>query len=40
MRTGDLMGARKELQQYVDLAPDAKDAGEIKATVKSLQSAK
>src|SRR6185295_18772971 len=35
MRNGDLMGARKELQKYVDLSPNAKDAAEIKATVKS-----
>jgi Flp pilus assembly protein TadD len=40
MRTGDLMGARKELQKYVDLNPTAKDAAEIKATVKSLDSTK
>jgi Flp pilus assembly protein TadD len=40
MRTGDLMGARKELQKYVDLSPNAKDAADIKATVKSLDSTK
>jgi Flp pilus assembly protein TadD len=40
MRSGDLMGARKELQKYVDLSPTAKDAAEIKATVKSLDSTK
>jgi Flp pilus assembly protein TadD len=40
MRNGDLMGARKELQKYVDLSPNAKDAAEIKATVKSLDSTK
>jgi Flp pilus assembly protein TadD len=40
MRNGDLMGARKELQKYVDLSPSAKDAGEIKATIKSLDSTK
>src|SRR4029077_441827 len=28
MRTGDLMGARKELQKYVDLSPNAKDAAD------------
>ncbi len=40
MRNGDLMGARKELQKYVDLDPRAKDAADIKATVKSLDSTK
>jgi len=40
LRTGDLMGASKELQKYVDLDPRAKDAAEIKATVKSLSSSK
>lgn len=40
LRTGDLMGARKELQKYVDLDPRAKDAAEIKATVKSLSTTK
>ena len=40
LRTGDLMAASKELQKYVDLEPRAKDAAEIKATVKSLSSAK
>jgi tetratricopeptide (TPR) repeat protein len=40
LRTGDLMGARKELQKYVDLDPRAKDAADVKATVKSLDSAK
>ena len=40
LRTGDLMAASKELQKYVDLEPRAKDAAEIRATVKSLSSAK
>ena len=40
IRTGDLAGGRKELQKYVDLDPRAKDAAEIKSTVKSLESAK
>jgi tetratricopeptide (TPR) repeat protein len=40
LRTGDLVNARKELQQYVDLDPQARDAADIKATVKSLASSK
>jgi Flp pilus assembly protein TadD len=40
LRTGDLIGARKELQKYVDLDPRARDAADIKATVKSLASTK
>ena len=40
LRTGDLMGASKELQKYVDLDPRAKDAAEITATIKSLSSSK
>ncbi len=40
LRTGDLMGASKEFQKYVDLDPRAKDAAEIKATIKSLSSSK
>ncbi len=40
LRTGDLMGASKALEKYVDLDPRAKDAADIKATVKSLSSAK
>ncbi len=40
LRTGDLMAASKELQKYVDLDPRAKDAAEIKATVKSLSTTK
>ena len=40
LRTGDLMGARKELQKYLDLDPRARDAAEIKATVKSLSATK
>jgi Flp pilus assembly protein TadD len=40
LRTGDLMAARKELQKYVDLDPRGKDTADIKATIKSLDSAK
>jgi len=40
LRTGDLVGARKELQKYVELDPRARDAADIKATVKSLSSTK
>jgi len=40
LRVGDLKGASKEFQKYVDLEPRAKDAGEINATIKSLSSAK
>ena len=40
LRTGDMMGARKELAKYVQIEPNAKDAADIKATVKSLESAK
>jgi Flp pilus assembly protein TadD len=40
LRTGDLIGASKEFQKYVDLDPRAKDAAEIKATIKSLSSSK
>ena len=40
LRTGDLKAASKELQKYVDLDPRAKDAAEIKATIKSLSSSK
>lgn len=40
LRTGDLMGAGKALQKYVDLDPRAKDAADIKATIKSLSSTK
>ena len=40
LRTGDLMGARKEFQKYVDLDPRGKDVAEIKSTIKSLDSAK
>lgn len=40
LRTGDMMGARKEFQKYVDLDPRAKDAADVKATIKSLDSAK
>lgn len=38
IRTGDLAEARKELQKYVDLAPTARDVGEIKGTIKSIPS--
>ena len=40
LRVGDLKGASKELQAYVDLEPRAKDSAEIKATIKSLSSSK
>jgi tetratricopeptide (TPR) repeat protein len=40
LRTGDLLAARKELQKYVELEPNAKDTAEIKATIKSLDSVK
>jgi Flp pilus assembly protein TadD len=40
LRTGDYIGAGKEFQKYVDLEPRAKDAAEIKATIKSLSSSK
>jgi len=40
LRNGDLPGARKELQKYVDLSPQARDAADIKATIKSLESSK
>ena len=40
LRIGDLPGARKELQRYVDLDPRARDAGEIKDTIKSLGASK
>jgi Flp pilus assembly protein TadD len=40
LRTGDLIGASKEFQKYVDLEPRAKDAADIKATIKSLSSSK
>lgn len=36
LRTGDLPGAKKALQRYLELEPKAADAGEIRATVKSL----
>ena len=40
LRTGDMIGASKEFQKYVDLDPRAKDAADIKATIKSLSSSK
>jgi len=40
LRTGDLIGAGKELQKYVDLEPRARDTADIKATIKSLSSTK
>jgi tetratricopeptide (TPR) repeat protein len=40
VRVGDMAGARKELQKYVDLAPQAKDAADMKSMIKSLESAK
>jgi tetratricopeptide (TPR) repeat protein len=36
LRTGDMAGAKAELEKYLELAPDAKDAAEIRETVKSL----
>ena len=36
LRTGDADGARRELESYLKLAPEAADAGEVQATVKSL----
>jgi Flp pilus assembly protein TadD len=35
--TGDRAGARAELEQYVRLAPNASDAAQIQAMLKSLQ---
>jgi len=40
LRAGSLGDARKELQKYVDLDPQARDAADIKATIKSLASSK
>jgi Flp pilus assembly protein TadD len=40
LRTGDLVNARKSLQKYVDLDPQARDAADIKATIKSLSATK
>jgi tetratricopeptide (TPR) repeat protein len=40
LRMGSLPEARKELQKYVDLDPQARDAADIKATIKSLSSSK
>ncbi len=40
LRKGDLPEARKELQKYVDLNPQARDAADIKDTIKSLASSK
>jgi len=37
---GSLPEARKELQRYVDLDPRARDAAEIKDTIKSLGGSK
>lgn len=36
LRSGDLPGAKKAFQKYLELEPKAADAGEIRATVKSL----
>jgi Flp pilus assembly protein TadD len=36
LRSGDLPGAKKALQKYLELDPKASDAGEIRSTVKSL----
>jgi Flp pilus assembly protein TadD len=40
LRMGNLVDARKELQRYVDLDPRARDAAEIKDTIKSLAPGK
>jgi Flp pilus assembly protein TadD len=40
LRTGELAAAGKEFQKYLDLEPHAKDAADIKATIKSLSSSK
>jgi Flp pilus assembly protein TadD len=40
LRAGDLAAAGKELQKYLDSEPRAKDAADIKATIKSLSSSK
>jgi Flp pilus assembly protein TadD len=40
LRMGNLPEARKELQRYVDLDPRARDAAEIKGTIKSLEGSK
>jgi len=40
LRMGSLPEARKELQRYVDLDPRARDAAEIKDTIKSLGGSK
>jgi Flp pilus assembly protein TadD len=40
LRAGDMREASKEFQKYVDLDPRAKDAADIKATIKSLSSSK
>jgi len=36
----DLIEARKELAKYIDLEPHARDAADIKATIKSLEGGK
>ena len=36
LRSGDLAGARKELELYLEFQPDAGDAGEVRALVSSL----
>ena len=36
LRTGDLKGARQELERYLEIEPDAGDSGEVKALVSSL----
>ena len=40
LRSGDADGARRELEGYLKLAPQASDAGEVQATVKSLSKKK
>ena len=36
LRTGDLKGARQELERYLEIEPDAGDSGEVEALVSSL----
>ncbi len=36
LRTGDLVGARNGLEQYITLSPDAPDAAQVKAMLSSL----
>jgi len=38
LRAGDLPGAKRELERYLELEPDAPDAGEVQALVSGLPS--